>query len=84
MSVTDDKQEHGYAGVKKNNKVKPLCVISEKPVLIRHRYKCDIGKKSYTFRSKKEMSSSLGLSRTTTNKLLKGELASDKIKIGFI
>lgn len=63
----------------KSEKVKP-----EKAKLVRHKYKCDVGKKSYTFKNMNEISSGLGISRKTTNKLVKGEIASDKIKINLI
>lgn len=77
-------EEDGYAGIKKNKNIKTLNVVKEQPKLIRHRYKCEVGKKSYTFKNKKDMYTTLGLSRNTTNKILKGELASDKIKINTI
>lgn len=77
--------EDGYAGIKKNSRVKAVNVLPpSRSALVRHKYKCDIGKKSYTFKNKKDLSSTLGLSRTNTNKLIKGELASDKIKINLI
>ena len=84
MSQTDTKAEYGYAGVKKKKDINTLNVVQQKPKLIRHKYKCDVGKKSYTFRNKSELASGLGLSRGVTNKILKGELASDKLKISLI
>lgn len=76
--------EDGFAGVKKNTRVKPLNITKEKSKMIRHKYKCEIGKKSYTFKNKKELANGLGLSRNITNKIIKGELASDKLKVSLI
>lgn len=67
-----------------NKKTKKVAPPAPKPKLARHKYKCDVGKKSYTFKNKKDMSDGLGLSRTVTNKIIKGELGSDKLKISMI
>ncbi len=79
-----EKPEDGFAGIKKSKTVKTLNVVPEKPKLVRHKYKCDIGKKSYTFQTKKELCDGIGLSNKAANKLLKGEVESDKIKIHTI
>lgn len=67
-----------------NTKKKDKADTKSKSNLVRHRYKCDVGKKSYTFKSKKEINSSFGLSNKITNGLIKGEMASNKIKIHLI
>mgnify|MGYP000001622556 FL=1 len=49
-----------------------------------HKYKAEVGKKKYTFKTKKDLCSNLGVSNKKVNKLISGEDNDDKLKISFI
>lgn len=49
-----------------------------------HKYKCEVGKKKYTFKTKKDLCTNLGISNKKVNTILTSGTNDGKVKISFI
>lgn len=58
-------------------------VAKPKQKIESHKYKCELGKKKYTFKTKKDLCNHLGVSNKKASKILGGEEDS-KLKISLI
>jgi hypothetical protein len=67
--------------IKVNKDAISLKLTMPQQKLVRHKYKCEVGKKTYTFQNKKELCKGIGFSRSTTDKILSGEKNMDNVKI---
>jgi len=68
---------------KKRAKSADQKVSKPKPKIESHKYKCEVGKKKYTFKTKKDLCTNIGISNKKVSKILGGEEDS-KLKISLI